>query len=318
MSSLKDADAIINGERQDQYGSPEDSFKIIGDFWNVYIRARFSQLKHVDFELTPLDVAHMMSLFKHARMLGQKVKRDNYIDAQGYLAIAADRLIEEPSDKEQAIYDDPMSKTAIIQTYTGRMIDILNPKKDDIVLYDIAQSLAYTNRFSGHTIFPYSVAQHSIAMAFKGGDPVHSMHLLMHDADETYLSDVPAPIKKHIENFSEIESNLIREIYASLLPELYVIDLNDTNIKEIDKRMCVTEAKVLFKGGINWESEFEPYDYVSIFNREDPVIVVYNFIDIFNFLKACIKSADYAEKGKNFDFCIRHKSGYASMKFNWK
>ena len=90
MNSLTEANEIINGERQDQYGSPENSFQIIADFWKVYIRYKFG----VELILKPIDVAHLMSLFKHARMLGQKPKRDNYIDAQGYLAIAADRLLE--------------------------------------------------------------------------------------------------------------------------------------------------------------------------------------------------------------------------------
>ena len=90
-SSLQEAEQIINGERQDQYGKPEDSFRIIADFWEIYLIHRPDPTA----PLTPLDVAHMMSLFKHARMLGQKPKRDNYVDAQGYLAIAADRLLKE-------------------------------------------------------------------------------------------------------------------------------------------------------------------------------------------------------------------------------
>ena len=41
------------------------------------------------------DVAHMMMLFKIARMSGQVVKRDNYVDLCGYASIVADRLIKE-------------------------------------------------------------------------------------------------------------------------------------------------------------------------------------------------------------------------------
>ena len=90
MNSLKEADKIINGDRQNQYGSPEDSFQIIADLWDAYLDGKYEGDVGI---ITPLDVAHMMVLFKVARMLGQKPKRDNYIDAQGYLAIAADRLL---------------------------------------------------------------------------------------------------------------------------------------------------------------------------------------------------------------------------------
>ena len=90
--SLYEAGAIITGERQDTYGNPEDSFAIIADFWNTYLANRSGPLNATVMGITALDVAHMMSLFKHARLLGQRPSRDNYIDAIGYLAIAADRL----------------------------------------------------------------------------------------------------------------------------------------------------------------------------------------------------------------------------------
>lgn len=91
---LNEAHDIINGERQDSYGNPEDSFKIIAEFWSTYIKYKFGLV----VKLSNLDTAHMMSLFKHARMLGQKPTRDNYVDACGYLAIAADRLLKKQTN----------------------------------------------------------------------------------------------------------------------------------------------------------------------------------------------------------------------------
>lgn len=85
---LNEAFQVINGDRQDSYGKPEDSFQIISEFWSTYLKHRFK----IDILLTPLDTVHLMSLFKHARLLGQAPVRDNYRDAVGYLAIAADRL----------------------------------------------------------------------------------------------------------------------------------------------------------------------------------------------------------------------------------
>lgn len=90
---LTEASAIINGERLNTYGKPEDSFQIIAGFWKVYLEAR-SKLPD---SLNALDVAHMMTLFKLARLLGQISNRDNYRDACGYLAIAADRLSSDRS-----------------------------------------------------------------------------------------------------------------------------------------------------------------------------------------------------------------------------
>jgi len=76
---------IINGERQDQYGNPEDSFSMIADLWNSYLVKKDGELGI----LYPKDVAIMMALLKIARETHQH-KRDNLLDAIGYLALAAD------------------------------------------------------------------------------------------------------------------------------------------------------------------------------------------------------------------------------------
>lgn len=92
---LKEADKIINGERQDSHGAPEDSFTIIAGYWNVFLAAKLKALgMDVKDLLTPLDTTNMMVLFKQARKLGQKPSRDNYVDSCGYEAIGADRLSE--------------------------------------------------------------------------------------------------------------------------------------------------------------------------------------------------------------------------------
>jgi len=101
-SCLDEANIIINGERQDVYGSPEDSFSVIAEYWNTYLievqKKILVQHGHDlnNYELVGLleakDIAHMMILFKMARTQGQKPKRDNYVDICGYAAIAADRL----------------------------------------------------------------------------------------------------------------------------------------------------------------------------------------------------------------------------------
>lgn len=90
---LDEAKEVINGERQDQYGSPENSFQLIADYWNTYI-IHGMESNPDSFHITPLDVAHMMMLFKIARMQGQKPSRDNYRDVAGYSSIAADVLLK--------------------------------------------------------------------------------------------------------------------------------------------------------------------------------------------------------------------------------
>lgn len=84
---LKEALNCVNGEREKQYGNPEDNFKRIADLWSVYLTSIFED---VVFELNPIDVAKMMILFKIARSNGDKDKMDNYVDMIGYAACAAE------------------------------------------------------------------------------------------------------------------------------------------------------------------------------------------------------------------------------------
>ncbi len=91
---LDEAKACITGERQDQYGNPEDSFELIGNYWATYLQEK---LANEAIQITALDVAHMMILFKVARCQGQAPKRDNYTDICGYSSIAADRIMEAKS-----------------------------------------------------------------------------------------------------------------------------------------------------------------------------------------------------------------------------
>ena len=107
---LDEAKATICGERQDVYGSPEDSFAIIAQYWNIYLIEVQKALlikrgfDLADYALEPLlsakDIAHMMILFKMARVQGQAPKRDNYVDICGYSSIAADKFTEAAKGKK--------------------------------------------------------------------------------------------------------------------------------------------------------------------------------------------------------------------------
>lgn len=83
---LAEALEIINGERQQQYGKPENTFGIIADFWNTYLADKICS----DNCITPKDVAVMMTLLKIAREANGAGKRDNLVDAAGYIGLAGD------------------------------------------------------------------------------------------------------------------------------------------------------------------------------------------------------------------------------------
>src|SRR6266496_2381942 len=83
----------------------------------------------------------------------------------------------------------------LIETYTGRTINPLDPDPGSIFIDDIAHSLANQCRFTGHTRNFYSVAQHCVLVADVVQDETLKLTALLHDASEAYLSDIARPVK---------------------------------------------------------------------------------------------------------------------------
>lgn len=84
---LNEAKRIVNGERNEQYGSPEDNFAVIAGMWTAYIKGACPAAEAADIAVTAADVAAMMILLKVARSCTSgEVKLDTWIDIAGYAA----------------------------------------------------------------------------------------------------------------------------------------------------------------------------------------------------------------------------------------
>lgn len=82
---LKEALQCVNGEREQQYGSPEDNFAVIADLWVVYLKSCCVS-SNADVFVVADDVAAMMALLKIARISSGVDKVDNWVDLAGYAA----------------------------------------------------------------------------------------------------------------------------------------------------------------------------------------------------------------------------------------
>ena len=105
---LKEALNCVNGEREKQYGNPEDNFSRIADLWSVYLTSLFED-ENIVIDIDPIDVAKMMILFKIARSNGDKDKIDNYIDILGYGACAAE-IFENGKEADDILESDARQK----------------------------------------------------------------------------------------------------------------------------------------------------------------------------------------------------------------
>jgi hypothetical protein len=133
-----------------------------------------------------------------------------------------------------------------IETFTGKEFHFLDPTHEQIDIRDIAHSLAYTCRYTGHSRKFYSVAEHSILVSYLAIDPLAG---LLHDASEAYITDIASPIKPHLSNYKELEDMIMGRI-ASKFGFIYPLD---PDIKDCDSTQLKTEAKHLLRsGGYPW------------------------------------------------------------------
>lgn len=90
---LAEADHLVNGVRDADYGDPIDDFATTGDLWTTYIRRIIDRRQEV--QIKPHDVAVMMMLLKIARLSWTPEKRDHWTDAIGYGACGWDCEVQE-------------------------------------------------------------------------------------------------------------------------------------------------------------------------------------------------------------------------------
>jgi uncharacterized protein len=102
--------------------------------------------------------------------------------------------------------------TGTIRTFSGKLINVFDPKPEGICIEDIAHALSNLCRFGGHTSGFYSVAQHCCLMAKLVSEKPIALATLLHDASEAYLLDISRPIKHLLPQYQEAEHKLMHII----------------------------------------------------------------------------------------------------------
>lgn len=128
-----------------------------------------------------------------------------------------------------------------IAVYDGGLVNPFLFTKDDLPIEMIAHSLSQLNRYTGHALFPYSVAQHTSLLI----DIVPrrlKRAAAMHDWSETLMSDIAHPIKRELPEYMRVES-VIQERIFDEFEEPWE---NMEAVTPFDRRICADEMRVLF------------------------------------------------------------------------
>ena len=90
--TLREAESLVSGDREEEHG----------EFWkNAYLTSRLWQ-GYTGWDIQPEQVPVMLALLKIARSVGARQQesngKDNFVDACGYLALAAELDQFDPED----------------------------------------------------------------------------------------------------------------------------------------------------------------------------------------------------------------------------
>ena len=137
----------------------------------------------------------------------------------------------------------------VINTSSGKIINLNTPTTDMIDIKDIANGLSKICRFGGQSSHFYSVAQHSVLVCYlmKEGEGNYELEALMHDASEAYLGDVVKPLKIMLGNvYKSLENG-----FCNVIAEKYnLIQSPETNtlIHKYDREALELEHEAFQKG----------------------------------------------------------------------
>lgn len=125
-----------------------------------------------------------------------------------------------------------------IMMYSGKYFNFMSPETSEFTIEDVALALSRINRYTGHTRFPYSVAQHCVLGSLQFKDPKMALEFLLHDTSEAFMGDVATPLKLMLPEYQVIEKRVekaVAERFGTTFPML-------PETKEADLRMLATEV----------------------------------------------------------------------------
>jgi uncharacterized protein len=155
-----------------------------------------------------------------------------------------------------------MSEPILIRTYTGKIVNILDVKVEDVDIEDIAHSMSNICRYTGHSIYFYPDALHSVYVSRKC-DKKYKMHGLLHDASGCFLGDMHGPLKHSpaMKWYCKTEKEKIMPVIAQAFGIEYTKEV-DIHVKERDNRVFATEVGQVMT--CPWPVEYVPYPDLKI------------------------------------------------------
>lgn len=171
----------------------------------------------------------------------------------------------------------------LINTHSGKRVDIEQPDPNTIDIEDISHALSFICRGSGNTNIFFPVARHCYYCAMeakaRGLSSAVVLACLLHDASEAYMMDLPKPIKDNLlPQYRVYENAMLDCIYRKFLgrsltaEEARLVDEVDHTLLMYDLKYLLNVDVELPELHIELKYEFEPFEksranYLSLFRE---------------------------------------------------
>ena len=132
---------------------------------------------------------------------------------------------------------------------SGELVDIFTMETHEVKAWDIVWALHQQNRYLGHTPVAWDVLSHTAlcySLAIRDANTTQkpvttadALGLLLHDASEAYMGDMPRPLKTYFTEFVEIEHKVTAVILNRF--GLRMTDVDWDFVKKYDNEALWTE-----------------------------------------------------------------------------
>lgn len=104
---LNAAKKCVCGEREQDYGTPENNFETIGLLWAIYLRAAYPKYAKVMpiNGISAKDAGAMMALLKLAR-IATGSSADSFVDLAGYAACAGEIATQHEAELQKFVKEN--------------------------------------------------------------------------------------------------------------------------------------------------------------------------------------------------------------------
>lgn len=164
------------------------------------------------------------------------------------------------------VSEDNKKNPGTLRTWRGKQIRLRDPDPANFDILDIALGLSKECRYIGRCRGFYSVAEHAChcfdvgRIIGLGGAQLR--RVLLHDASEAYLRDLPSPTKLVLPDYAKIEAIVQEAIYERFMCPAEV--LSSGTLKTIDLIVLKAEHGMVRSNVGDWNLQTVPTVKIAI------------------------------------------------------